>query len=123
MSFSEVLECYITQFGCTAKDIYEKSGISAAALSRYRSGERIPNVTSEVFAKLCMALVEIANENGITEITESSIRESFLSATESGSVDEKQLMQNFEKLISVLSFNINRLCRYICGCRIHYTGI
>ena len=60
-----------------------------------------------------MALVEIANENGITEITESSIRESFLSATESGSVDEKQLMQNFEKLISVLSFNINRLCRYI----------
>lgn len=113
MSFSEVLECYITQFGCTAKDICEKSGISAAAFSRYRSGERIPNVTSEVFAKLCMALVEIANENGITEITESSIRESFLSATESGSVDEKQLMQNFEKLISVLSFNINRLCRYI----------
>lgn len=113
MSFSEVLVCYITQFGCTAKDICEKSGISAAALSRYRSGERIPDVTSEMFAKLCMALVEIANENGITEITESSIRESFLSATEINSVSEKHLMQNFEKLISVLNLNINRLCRHI----------
>lgn len=77
MSFSEVLDCYITQFRCTAKDICEKSGISAAALSRYRTGKRMPNVTSEVFAKLCAALVEIANENGITEINESVIRESF----------------------------------------------
>ena len=51
MKFYEKLNEYISALNCTAKDIARISGISAATLSRYRSGERAPETGSEVFSK------------------------------------------------------------------------
>lgn len=113
MRFYEILNEYIELLGCMAKDICEKSGISAATLSRYRSGERLPVLDSDTFDKLCLALADIAGENGINEITEHTVRERFLSAQDYESVDPKQLLQNFDTLVSMLDINITRLCRYI----------
>ena len=42
MEFSELLNQIIERTGCTAKELSEISGISPASLSRYRSGERMP---------------------------------------------------------------------------------
>ena len=50
MSFSSLLNQYIAQMNCTAKELSEKTGLSTATLSRYRSGERVPN--SEQLHKL-----------------------------------------------------------------------
>lgn len=113
MKFYEMLNEYIERLDCMAKDICAKSGISPAALSRYRSGERLLGHDSDAFGKLCSALAAIAEENGIDDITESTIRERFLSAEDFDPVDLKQLLQNFDTLISTLNININRLCRYI----------
>ena len=66
MRFYEILNEYIEQLGCMAKDICERSGISAATLSRYRSGERLPALDSDAFDKLCLAIANIAIEKGIT---------------------------------------------------------
>lgn len=60
MKFYEKLNEYISVLNCTAKDIARISGISAATLSRYRSGERAPETGSEVFSKLCSAIAEAA---------------------------------------------------------------
>lgn len=57
MKFCEILNEYIERLCCTAKDLSEKSGISAAALSRYRSGERLPDTDSDTAKKLCTAIV------------------------------------------------------------------
>ena len=47
MRFYEQLNEYMKLLNCTAKELCSASGISAAALSRYRSGERVPDVHSE----------------------------------------------------------------------------
>ena len=66
MRFYEKLNEYIALLGCKAKDVGVASGISAATLSRYRSGERLPDVDSEAFEKLCVAIAEIAKEKNIS---------------------------------------------------------
>lgn len=47
MTFNEKLTEYMDTLDCTAKMLSEYSGLSAATLSRYRSGERIPDACSE----------------------------------------------------------------------------
>ncbi|MDD6021369.1 MAG: helix-turn-helix domain-containing protein [Acutalibacteraceae bacterium] len=78
MKFHEKLNEYIEQLGCRARDISELSGISAATLSRYRSGERLPDMNSEAFEKLCFAIAQIAKKNNSHDITKDSVRECFL---------------------------------------------
>lgn len=60
MHFYEQLNQYMKVVNCTAKELCTVSGISAAALSRYRSGERVPDVHSETFEQLCSALETLA---------------------------------------------------------------
>ena len=60
MRFYEQLNQYMKAVNCTAKELCIVSGISAAALSRYRSGERVPDVHSETFEQLCSALETLA---------------------------------------------------------------
>ena len=42
MNFSDVLKLYLNKTQSTAKELSAASGISASALSRYRSGKRVP---------------------------------------------------------------------------------
>ena len=42
MKFCDRLNLYIETLGCSAKTLSAVSGISDAAISRYRSGEREP---------------------------------------------------------------------------------
>lgn len=46
MTFSQQLNQYMEQIRCSAKELAEASGLSAAVISRYRSGERIPAAES-----------------------------------------------------------------------------
>ena len=43
MDFNTKLNEYIKTLNCTAKDLSEYSGLSAATISRYRSGSRNPD--------------------------------------------------------------------------------
>ena len=60
MRFYEQLNQYMKAVNCTAKELCTVSGISAAALSRYRSGERTLDIHSETFEQLCSALETLA---------------------------------------------------------------
>ena len=113
MKFSEILNNYIEQLDCKAKDICEKSDISAATLSRYRSGERLPDPNSETLKRLCAAISEIARERCVGGICEEQILEEFSNTEDFESLDTKQLFENFDMLVNVLNININKLCRYI----------
>lgn len=113
MRFYEKLNEYIELLDCMAKDVAEVSGISAATLSRYRSGERLPDMNSEAFDKICFALAEIARQKNHSELTETFLRKSFLEAEDYLHTDTEQLLKNFDILVSTLNININKLCRKI----------
>ena len=113
MYFYEQLNEYIKILNCTAKELSSVSGISAAALSRYRSGERVPDVHSETFEQLCSALEALGQKKELNTLTNAEIRLQFFACTDVSSTDKEQLRQNFNTLISVLNLNITKLCQHI----------
>lgn len=109
MKFCDVLNAYIEQLGCLAKDIEKHSGISASTLSRYRSGERIPDKNSENYKKLCKAIEEIASSKGIEY---NDVAKKFSECFESAdSPDCNVLRENFNMLITALDISIGKLCK------------
>ncbi len=105
MKFNEKLNEYITAAGCTAKELSAVSGISPATLSRYRSGERVPEADSEQLMKLCAALAAPASSEADMP-SEAEIRESFLACDDIKTTDKEQLRANFSALISAAGLNI-----------------
>ena len=72
MEFSELLNQIIERTGCTAKELSEISGISPASLSRYRSGERMPEY--EQMQKLLQGLKTLIKERGVSDIDEEALQ-------------------------------------------------
>ena len=112
-SFHEQLNEYLEELDCTAKELGEVSGVSAATLSRYRSGSRIPDVGTEAFNSICEAIGRIAGQRGIETLTEEKVRESFLHCLDMTAVDKEQLRTNFNLLATALNMNMARLCQQI----------
>ena len=112
MNFHEKLNEYIQMLSCTAKELSELSGLSAATLSRYRSGERVPDMRSSTFSQLCSAIARISEQKGNSTLTADAVRKSFLSCEDLVTVDREQLRYNFNTLIPLLNINISRLCQY-----------
>ena len=110
MKFCDVLNDYIGKLNCLAKDIESHSGISASTLSRYRSGERIPDRNSDTYKKLCSAIEEIASK----KITYADIDNAFAACFEiRNAPDCNILRENFNVLISVLDISVGKLCRHL----------
>lgn len=70
MSFSERLNEYCTELGCTNKQLAQRCGISASALSRYRNGERTPAVGSDALDSLAEGISSLARETGVSELSD-----------------------------------------------------
>lgn len=112
MNFREKLSKYIEKLSCSAKELSEASGLSAATLSRYRSGERLPEVNTSAYESLCAGIAFIAQNKHIEDITKDSVSEDFLNCSDIITVDKEKLRQNFNTLISVLDINIAKLCHH-----------
>ena len=110
MKFCDKLNEYIETLECTAKELSTLSGISTATVSRYRSGERLPDAESEAFSSLINALAGIAESKKIA-LSAEEIRAQLLACDGLALVDKEQLRLNFNTLISVLDINISKLCR------------
>ena len=111
MKFNEKLNEYIDILDCTAKELSRNSGISTATISRYRNGERVPEINSDALNQLCSAIAQTAKQKQIKEITYDSVIESFLNCSDIVTINKENLRQNFNTLISVLNINISKLCR------------
>lgn len=68
MNFHEKLNEYIQMLPCTAKELSELSGLSAATLSRYRSGERVPDMHSSAFPSSVLPLPGSRNKREIPRL-------------------------------------------------------
>lgn len=112
MKFSEKLNDYIEQLSCTGKDICNLSGISAASFSRYRNGERVPELGTKPFEDLCCALAQISAQKGKLQITADAVKKAFVSCDDFVSTDKELLRKNFNALLSALNVNLTQLCQY-----------
>lgn len=110
MLFREKLNQYMVTLDCSAKEVSAVSGLSAATLSRYRSGERVPSIRSAPFENLCDAIAALAAQKQ-KDITKASVAAEFQACDDIITADREQLRQNFNTLIAVLNINITKLCR------------
>ena len=109
MEFKDILNEYIKMVGCSAKDLADQSGLSAATISRFRSGERKPDGDGEQLKRLAEGIEKLANRNGLSDITKEMIISEFEKVC--SSFDSEKLRNNFNTLISVFSISISELSR------------
>lgn len=112
MDFKDKLNEYIARLECTAKDLAESAGLSAATLSRYRSGERAPD--SEQLKSLIGGMVTLAKQKGIADFSAESVKNQLLPlCTDMQNFDYEKLRSNFNTLLTVLSVNVSELSKSI----------
>ena len=108
MGFSDVLKLYLNKTQSTAKELSAASGISASALSRYRSGKRIPE--QEQIEKLICGFVQLASENN-PELDEAIIRNAFSEFTKKPKLDYNAIIKNLNTAIETLDISVSGLSR------------
>ena len=112
MKFREKLNEYMERLSCSAKDLCALSGISTASFSRYKNGERVPEISTDSFEKLCGAIAKIAEQKKVPDISPDSVKEAFIACEDFNATDKETLRQNFNTLISELNINLTRLSQY-----------
>lgn len=113
MRFCEKLNEYMINLDCTAKELCEFSGISPATLSRYRSGERVPEVNSEAFSDLCVAISKIAEKSTAFKTDSKTVMQQFNTCEDFPTADKESLCSNFNTLVTGLDINLSQMCKYI----------
>lgn len=113
MRFCEKLNEYMINLDCTAKELCEFSGISPATLSRYRSGERVPEVSSEAFSDLCVAISKIAEKSTAFKTDSKTVMQQFNTCEDFPTADKESLCSNFNTLVTGLDINLSQMCKYI----------
>ncbi len=111
MNFNEKLKEYMELLHCTAKELSDASGLSPATLSRYRSGERIPEISSGAFDRLCLAIATLSAEASCEDLSKDAVAESFLDCPDFIASDQELFRQKLNVLISALHLNIAKLCQ------------
>ncbi len=113
MTFNEQLNEYISKLGCTAKDLADASGLSAAVLSRYRAGSRVPEINSEQFLQLVRGIVSIAVQKGYPSLTEETVSKTFVQCLADQTFPYDTFQQNFDALLTTLSVNVSDLSSFL----------
>ncbi|MBR2768657.1 MAG: helix-turn-helix transcriptional regulator [Solobacterium sp.] len=70
MTFKDLLYEDMNRVGCTLSELSRASGLSAAVLSRYRSGEREPRLGSRQLSELLKGLDSLEKEAGLSDRSE-----------------------------------------------------
>ena len=111
MNFNEKLNEYINELDCTAKELSKVSGLSPATISRYRNGERMPEIDSEAFGQLCdgIAILFRKKSDGEAKLLKSDVERSFFTCADIVATSKENLRQKLNILISVLNINITNL--------------
>lgn len=108
MEFSDLLKRYLNQAKCTAKDLSAVSGISPSALSRYRSGKRIPD--PEQVEKLIRGLVQLAKKNA-PELDEIAVQNDFSAYLAKPELDGENIVKNLNAAIKALDIRVSDLSK------------
>ena len=110
MTFCEQLNEYINKIGCSSKDLVCASGLSSSVISRYRRGDRNPNIRSKQLEQLSDGLYKLSNSRDL-KLTREEIYITLSESLNDVSIDFEQLSKNFNDLIITLNINMAELAR------------
>ena len=110
MNFGEQLNEYINQIGCSSQELVNASGLSTSVISRYRRGDRTPNIRSKQLEQLVNGLYKLSSDKGL-QITRDEIYITLSTTLNDISIDFDQLSKNFNELVATLNINIAELSR------------
>lgn len=114
MSFQDILNGYLDRLNCTGKELAAVSGISAAVISRYRSGSHSPEPGSEQWRKLVDGIASLAEDRGLEDISRQELDQSFRACLKGESaVDKEKFRQNLNELLDAFAIGGNDLARYL----------
>lgn len=115
MTFAEKLNEYMFQYNCTPKKLVSLSVVSAATISRYRSGAREPLANSAILEKIADGLYRAAKEENRADISAEQIKRELAAvlSDDSGRYDAESLRLNLNSLIHQLHINTRELCSYL----------
>ena len=111
MTFCEQLNTYIKQIGCSSKELVNASGLSTSVISRYRRGDRRPNIRGKQLVQLADGLYELSSSKKLN-ITRDEIYSNLSCSLNDVSIDFEQLSKNFNELIATLNINMSELSRF-----------
>lgn len=111
MKFCDLLNIYISDLGCTAKELSEKSGLSASVISRYRAGERAPFTDSEQLIRLSDGMAHIAREKNISAPTKEEYFSALSSTLIQYKIDFDKFIIKLNRLIEALGINLTELAK------------
>ena len=112
MTFSEQLNDYIKQLECSSQELATASDLSSSVISRYRSGERTPNIRNKQFENLVNGLYFICINKNLN-LSKDEIYNNLLSTLTDIIIDVEQLSKNFNELVSIMNINMADLSRSI----------
>lgn len=108
--FSDQLNELLTQAGCSSKELAAASGISEAAISRYRNGVRVPS--EEQIRKLANGIAELASRTS-APMTSTEVVKALLQTLPDETETHKQVIANFNLLLTTLAITSAELARGI----------
>ena len=109
MEFDTILNQYIEQIDCTAKELADATGLSPATISRYRAGERIPNL--EQLNRLIDGIVLLAQSRELPSFTTETVRASFRAFLQDAAFDYELFTGNLNAMLSTLDISISELSK------------
>lgn len=112
MKFCDRLNLYIETLGCSAKTLSAVSGISDAAISRYRSGEREPGRDSEQLLRLAQGICAIAAESDYSPgFSEGEVLCALRASLHTEKSDFDSAVQNLKNLLTAFGISYAELSR------------
>lgn len=112
MKFCDRLNLYIETLGCSAKTLSAASGISDAAISRYRSGEREPGRDSEQLLRLAQGICAIAAESDYSPgFSEGEVLGALRASLHTEKSDFDSAVQNLKNLLTAFGISYAELSR------------
>ena len=109
MQFAQQLNDMLARLGCTAKELSEACGLSAASVSRLRSGERTPDPAE--LERITDGLALLAEARGTDGLTKEAAAEAFAACTDVKRVHTETLQTNFNRLLTALPLSVAELSR------------
>lgn len=99
MSFASTLDGFCNTVNCTGKELAALSGISAATLSRYRRGERVPEPGSAALTHLARGIAELSlREDSSTTLAEDEV----FNALSAGVANARMIGMDFNMRLDTL---------------------
>lgn len=110
MKFSQALSTQMERCDCTARELARASGLSAATISRFRSGERTPG--REDLERLIAGFAAASAQRG-RPLSEEALREAFFSCADLHLFDAEALRTNLNHLLTLLPVSTAELSKAI----------